>query len=211
MIRVLLVDDHGVVRDALASLINAQADCDVVGATGLARDGVKLCAELNPDVVLLDFGLPDLDGLEAARQILAVNARARILVLTMCENADVAKRMLAIGVRGYVVKSAPSAELLMALRKVARGRRHVTPHVMEAMLDGLGALSDQPPEAALTERELQVLQHIATGLSPPEIAQLLSISPSTVETYRGRLKAKLDLHSTADIIRFALRRGLVKL
>jgi len=211
MIRVLLIEDHGVVRDALATMIAAEPDLEVVGATGSGRDGVRLAASIGPDVVLLDYGLPDIDGLEAARQLSALTSPPRILVLSMSESPDVCRRMLAIGATGYVLKANPSTELLDALRKTARGRRHVSPQLVEALLDDLTALADAPPEAGLTERELQVLRQIAAGMGPTDIARYLSISTSTVETYRARIKTKLGLHSTAELIRFAVRRGLVEL
>lgn len=211
MIRVLLVEDHGIVRDAISALLSAQPDCEVVAATGSGHDAVRLAARLHPDVVVLDYGLPDLDGLEAARQLVALPSPPRILALSMSESPDVCRRMLAIGVTGYVLKAAPSSEFLEALRKASRGRRHVSPQLVEALLDDLTALTDDAPEAALTERELQVLQRIASGMTSSDIARQLCISLSTVETYRSRLKAKLGLHTTTDIVRFALRRKLVAL
>ena len=211
MIRVILIEDHELVRDGLASLIAAQPGFEVVGSAGLARSGTTLCERLKPDVVVLDYCLPDLDGFEAARQILAASPSSRILVVSWCENADIARRMMALGAAGYVVKTAPSSELVTALRKVASGHHHVSLPVMEAMLEGQWAPADQPPEAVLTEREIQVLRAIGNGLGPAEIAQTLSIASSTADTHRARLKAKLGLHSTADIIRFAIRRGLVEL
>lgn len=210
MTGVFLIDDHCVVREALSAMIAARPGWEVVGGAGGGHEGVRRCAALQPDVILLDYGLPDLDGVETARQLLAASPQSRILVLTMCENADVARRMLALGVSGYVVKSAPSEQLSMALEKVARGQRYVTPTVMEGLLDGIGSVTDAPPEASLTERELQVLQRLAVGMNAAEVGDALSIAPSTVETYRARLKAKLDLHTTADIVRFAVRRGLVE-
>lgn len=209
MTRVLVIDDHTLMRDGLCRLLEAEPDLEVVGTAGCGRDAVRLCRELRPDVVLLDYGLPDLDGLEVTRQIAAQGAAARILILTMHENEEYAMRVLKAGATGYLVKGVSTDELLTAVRKVRDGNVHVTQSIMEKMVSKLGQPSEGAPEACLSNRELQVLVALARGSTTREISNALHVSVSTVETYRSRVLEKLDLRNVADITRFAIRRGLI--
>lgn len=209
MIRVLVVDDHDIVRAGVARLLELDANIEVVGQAGRGHDGVRLCRELKPDVVLLDYSLPDLDGLETARQIHDWIPETRILILTAHKSADYATRVLQAGARGYVIKGSPAEELISAIKKVARGGKYVTPEIMEQMIERLGQPTDEAPEAVLSDREMQVLLQIARGKTTKEISHYLSLSVSTVETYRARMMEKLGLKSTADIVRFAIRRKLI--
>ena len=133
MIRVVVVDDHAVVRTGICRIFDAEPDLEVIGQAGRGHDGVRLCRALEPDVVVLDYGLPDLDGLETARQIIALGNRTRILVLTMHASEEYATRMIQVGAAGFIVKAAPTEKLLMAVRKVAAGGIYVSPSVMEKM------------------------------------------------------------------------------
>ena len=207
--RLLLVEDHAVVGEALSLFLNDQPDIEVVGTARTGRAAVRLCLEKTPDVVVMDFGLPDMDGFELARQLLELKNGARILVLTMHQSEEYARRLLVIGVGGYIVKSAPSTELLTAIRKVARNRRYVSPDIMDQMLDHIGQVRDEAPEENLSDRELQVLTRLARGLTSREVANVLCLSVSTIETYRARLKRKLGVQNVADMTRFAIRRGLI--
>lgn len=209
MIRILVVDDHLIVREGVAKLLALEHDIEVIGQAASGHEAVRLCREHEPDVVVLDYGLPDLDGLETTRQIKELGNATRILILTMYTSEEYALRLLQTGASGYVIKGAPAEELLTAVRKVARGGRYVTPDVADRMLERIGQPTQEVPEASLSDREMQVLIQIASGSSTKEIARFLSLSISTVETYRTRLMDKLNLRSTADLTRFAIRRGLI--
>lgn len=209
MTRILVVDDHTLVRDGLCRLLEGEPGLQVIGTAGTGRDAICLCRDLRPDVVLLDYGLPDLDGLEVTRQIAAQNTGTRILILTMHENEEYAMRVMRAGATGFVVKGASTEELLTAVRKVRAGTVHVTQSIMEKMVSKLGQPQEEAPEACLSNRELQVLVALARGATTREIAVTLQVSVSTVETYRSRVLDKLGLRNVADITRFALRRRLI--
>lgn len=211
MIRILLVDDHALVLDSLARLLDAESDMQVVAKTGSGHDAVRLCRELRPDVVLLDYSLPDLDGLETTQQIVALKSGSRILVLTMHANEEYATRLLRAGASGFIVKAAEAEELLAAIRKVASRGTYVTASIMEKMVTRVGQPQKDTPEAALSDRELQVLLRLARGNTTREVAESLCLSISTIETYRSRLLEKLNLRNNSDLTRFAIRRGLIEL
>jgi DNA-binding NarL/FixJ family response regulator len=209
MIRVLVVDDHAVVRSGICRLLEGEDDIEVIGQTGTGHEGVKLVRELEPDVLVLDYGLPDLDGLEVTRQVVDMQIETRILVLTMHASEEYATRVIRAGAAGFIVKAAPTEELLKAVRKVAARRIYVSPAVMERMVGRLGQPVADVPESVLSDRELQVLTRLARGLTTKEVAHALSLSASTVETYRSRILEKLDLRNNSDMTRFAIRRGLI--
>jgi len=209
MIRVLVVDDHTLVRDGLCRLLESEADIEIVGRTGLGHEAVALCKRLSPDVVMLDYGLPDIDGLETTVQITAQKTKARILILTMYGNEEYAIRLIRAGASGFIVKGASTDELLVAVRKVADQGTYVTPDIQEKMVTRLGQPDEQAPEAALSNREMQVLIRLARGAATREVADELSLSQSTVETYRSRILEKLNLRNNSDVTRFAIRRGLI--
>lgn len=211
MTRVLVVDDHAVVRSGICQLINAEADLEVVGQTGSGHEAVRLCRELTPDVVILDYSLPDLDGMETTRQIVEAKLPTRILILTMYANEEYATRLIRAGAAGFAVKVAPASELLLAVRKVANRGVYVSPEIMEKMVTRMGQPVEDVPEQALSDRELQVLIRLARGMTTKEVAGALHLSNSTVETYRSRVLEKLDLRNNSDMTRFAIRRGLIEL
>jgi len=211
MIRILLVDDHALVRNALSNLLSAEDDIEVVGETGSGHEAVALCRDLEPDVVVLDYSLPDLDGLETTRQIVDLELRTRILVLTMHASEEYATRLIRAGATGFVVKAASTDELLVGIRKVAQKGVYVTPSVLERMVERMGQPESETPESLLSNRELQVLVRLARGAKTREVSKELSLSQSTVETYRARVLEKLGLRNTSDLTRFAIRRGLIEL
>lgn len=211
MIRLLIVDDHTLVRDSLCRLLGSESDIEVAGLAGSAREAVELCRETKPDLVVLDYTLPDLDGLEATKQILALKNGARVLILTMHANEEYATRLIQAGASGFVVKAASTDELISAIRKVARGGVFVSAAVMERMVSRMGRPADQVPERLLSNREMQVLLRLARGSSTREVADFLNLSLSTVETYRSRILEKLSLRNNSDLTRFAIRRGLIEL
>jgi two-component system invasion response regulator UvrY len=209
--RVLVVDDHAVVRAGLCRLLEAEHDLEVVGETGSGTDAVRLCRELEPDVVVLDYALPGMDGLETTSQIMALGTKTRVLVLTMHANPEYATRAIRVGAAGFVVKAASANELLVALRKAADGKVYVSPTVLEKMVGRMSADQQDAPEAMLSDREMQVLVRLARGATTREVSDALGLSMSTVETYRSRILQKLSLRNNSDITRFAIRRKLIEL
>ncbi len=211
MIRILVVDDHNVVRAGLCRLLSGEGNIEVVGQTGSGREAVRMAQELTPDIVLLDYNLPDQDGLETTRQIAESCIDTRVLILTMYESEEYATRLIRAGASGFLVKAASATELLSAISKVSRREIVVSPSVMDRMVSRIGQNSGETPEQVLSNREMQVLLLLARGLSTRGAAEHLQLSQSTVETYRGRILEKLDLRNNSDITRFAIRRGLIDL
>ncbi len=211
MTRILIVDDHTLVRDGLCRLVEMEQDMEVVGQTGSGHAAVELAEELKPDVVLLDYSLPDIDGLETTQQILKTGVKSRILILTMYANEEYATRLIRAGASGFLVKAASSDELLAAIRKVARRGIYVSPSIMDKMVGRITQPPEEQPETLLSDREMQVLLRLSRGAATREVAQSLSLSVSTVETYRSRILDKLALRNNSDMTRFAIRRGLIDL
>ena len=211
MTRILIVDDHTLVRDGLCRLIDGEEGMTVVGQTGSGHDAVRLCREIDPapHVVLLDYNLPDIDGLESTQQIVALERAIRVLILTMYANEEYATRLIRAGASGFLVKAASTDELLGAIRKVASGGIYVSPAMMEKMVSRIGQPADAQPESALSDREMQVLLRLSRGATTREVASSLNLSVSTVETYRSRILEKLHLRNNSDITRFAIRRRLI--
>lgn len=211
MIRVLVVDDHTLVRAGLCRILESQDDVQVVAETGSGREAIALCEKLRPDVIVLDFGLPDMDGLEVTTRISEMKTGARILVLTMHGSEDYAVRLIRAGAAGFVVKGASPDDLLEALKKVAGKGTYVSPSILEKMVSRVGQPESDKPESVLSDRELQVLVRLAKGATTREVSDQLCLSVSTVETYRSRLLEKLNLRNNSDLTRFAIRRGLIDL
>ncbi|MBW2734317.1 MAG: response regulator transcription factor [Deltaproteobacteria bacterium] len=209
MIRIVVVDDHELVRSGLCRIINGVQEMEVIAHAGTGHEAVHLCRELEPDVLLLDYKLPDIDGLETTQQITALELKTRILILTMYTSEEYATRLLKAGASGFMVKDSPSSELLAAIRKVANKGIYVTPSVMEGMVSRIGEHHGETPEATLSDREMQVLLLLAKGALTREVAKSLSLSMSTVETYRSRILRKLNVRTNADLARFAIKRGLI--
>jgi two-component system, NarL family, invasion response regulator UvrY len=211
MIRVLVVDDHAVVREGLCRLLGSESGIEVVGQTGSGREAVELCKQLKPDLIVLDYSLPDMDGLETTSQIVPLKTGARILILTMYANEEYAIRLIRAGAAGFVVKGASPEELLTAVRKVARGGTYVSPAILDKMVGRMGKSEPETPESNLSDREIQVLLRLARGATTREVAEELHLSVSTVETYRSRILEKLNLRNNSDLTRFAIRRRLIDL
>jgi two-component system, NarL family, invasion response regulator UvrY len=211
MIRVLVVDDHTLVRMGLCRLLESEEDIQVVAQAGSGLEAVKLCGNEKPDVVILDYSLPDIDGLETTRQIVALNTGAKILILTMYTNEEYATRLIRAGASGFIVKVASTDDLLTAVRKVASKGVYVSPSILEKMVVRIGQPQDEAPESMLSNREMQVLVRLARGATTREVSEGLSLSLSTVETYRSRILEKLSLRNNSDLTRFAIRRGLIGL
>lgn len=201
VVRVVLVDDHPALRQGTAAILDADAGMEVVGATGEGAAAIRLVEELRPDVLLLDVRLPDLSGVEVARRVRAAHPAVAVLVLTGYEDASYVRALLALGVGGYLGKSASGEEIVAAVRAVAAGRTVLVSAAAR------GALGEQAP--TLTDREAEVLRLLATGRRNAEIAEALTVSLRTVEFHVGNVLSKLGARSRTDAIRKARRQGLV--
>jgi two-component system response regulator NreC len=208
VIRILLADDHALVRQGFRMILSAQPDMEIVGEAGNGREAVELAAELHPDVVVMDVAMPELNGIEATRRLLSDNPRTRVLALSMHKDSVYVREILRAGARGYLLKDSVDADLLAAVRAVAKGDGYLSPGVSEAVLTDYRRHVTDPLDL-LTSREREVLQMIAEGKTNKEIAASLNLSVYTVEAHRGRVMEKLNLHSTGELVRFALRSGLI--
>jgi two-component system, NarL family, response regulator NreC len=207
--RVLLVDDHQIVRQGLKSLLTRDDEMEVVGEASDGHEAVRLAAKLAPDVVVMDVGMPLLNGLDAAREILKDSRRIGVVLLTMHAEDYQVLEALRLGIRGYVIKTQAVDELVLAIREVARGKFYLSSGASQAIVQAYLAGSE-PPSDPLTSRDRQVLQLVAEGKTTKEIAGQLGISPKTAETYRARIMEKLDIHDTAGLVRYAIRQGLIQ-
>lgn len=212
--RLLLVDDHAVVRTGLRMLLEPEADFEIVGEAGSGREALAAVSETHPDIVLMDIGLPDITGIEAASEIKRLHPETAIVALTIHEDEAYFFKMLAAGASGYVPKRAAPEELLTALRAAAAGEVYLYPSLARLLVNDYLAQDPAAREARttdeLTERESEVLAHLADGASNAEIAETLSISPKTVARHRENIMRKLGLHSRTDLVKYAIRKGLIE-
>ncbi len=212
-IRVLVVDDHTIVREGVRLLLEAQADIEVIGEAADGQEALKLVRQFHPDLVVMDIQMPNLNGLEATRAIKQELPRIQILALTMYESDDYFFQVLNAGASGYVLKKAASADLLTAIRAVHSGDVFLYPSVARRLVsDYLGRVKSGEEKKSydgLTVREREVLKLIAEGHTNQVIAEKLVISPSTVQTHRTRIMQRLNLHSRAELIQYAMRKGLL--
>lgn len=212
-IRILLADDHAVLRSGLKALLEMEPDLEVVGEAATGEEAVERVRELKPDIVVMDLSMPGAGGLEATRQISAMDLGTRILVLTLHAEEEYLLPVLEAGGSGYVTKASADEELIQAIRTVARGDVFIYPSAARLLLQRYKVVEsskDRPPVERLTEREREVLALTAEGFSSTEIGRRLFISPKTVETYRARIMQKLELTHRSELVRFALRTGLLK-
>jgi DNA-binding NarL/FixJ family response regulator len=207
-IRILLADDHSVVRQGFSAILRAQADMDVIAEATNGREAVEKARELQPDVIVMDVAMPELNGIEATRRIQEEAPRSRVLALSMHKDAVYVREILRAGARGYLLKDSIDVDFISAVRAVARGDGYISPAVSEAVLSDYRKHVTNPIDL-LSSREREVLQMIAEGLINKEIATKLNLSVYTVEAHRGRLMEKLNLHSTSELVRFAIRNGLI--
>jgi two-component system response regulator NreC len=206
--RILLADDHSVVRHGFRLILDNQEDMEVVGEASNGRDAVAVAEQLQPDVVVMDVTMPELNGIEATRRIAELSPRTRVLALSMHKDSVYVREILRAGAKGYLLKDAAGKDLLDAVRAVARGEGYLSPSVSDAVLSDYRRHVTNPIDL-LTSREREVLQMIAEGKTNKEIANTLKLSVYTVEAHRGRVMEKLNLHSTGELVRFALRNGLI--
>ena len=212
-IRVLLVDDHMIVRVGLKALINAEPDMEVIGEAENGAEGVAAAVALRPDVVVMDISMPIMDGLEATRRIRQERPEVQVLILTVHAHEKYLFPVLKAGAAGYVLKSTVDTELLDAIRTVARGGAFLYPSATRMLLEDYISQvnSGVAPDAYenLSEREREVLKLLALGYTAAQIGEKLALSPKTVETYRTRIMEKLNLSSRPDLVQYALKRGLL--
>jgi two-component system, NarL family, response regulator NreC len=210
MITILLVDDHKVLRDGLRALLESEPDLTVVAEAGNAQDAIRLAQELQPDIIVMDLGLPDVSGLEAIRAIRAAKVKSRIIVLSMYIRREFVLPAIEAGCDGYVPKSSTHTSLLEAIRVVLTGERYLHPQAATALVESITAKETEADLfQRLSEREQDVLRLTALGFNSREIGDKLIISPKTVETYRQRAMEKLDLAHRSDLVKFALRAGIL--
>jgi len=212
-IRILLADDHAVVRDGLRALLDRQNDLAVVAEASDGRECVQLAEDLAPDVVIMDVAMPKMNGIEAARRILAARPATAVVMLSMHRDESYVLQSLKAGARGYLLKDSPREDVLEAIRTVAAGRsflsRNVSRMLREDYVQQLQSKGLDDSWELLTDREREILQLLAEGRQNKEVANFLNISATTVETHRGHILRKLSLHSTADLILYAVRKKII--
>jgi len=212
--RLLLVDDHAIVRSGLRMLLDGKPDVEIVGEAGTAAEAMSMAEQVQPNVILMDIGLPDKSGIEATREIKTRYPEIAVVALTIHEDEEYFFKMLDAGASGYVPKRAAPEELLSAIRVAAEGEVYLYPSLAKLLVrDYLN--EDRPADHkdaldGLTERESEVLAHLADGASNSDIASALVISPKTVERHRENIMRKLNLHSRAELVRYAIRKGIIK-
>ncbi|HEX7049536.1 MAG TPA: response regulator transcription factor [Longimicrobiales bacterium] len=212
-IRILLVDDHAVLRAGLRALLDAEPDLRVVGEASTGEEGVERARELRPDIVVMDLSMPGIGGLEATRRIAALEQNPKILVLTVHAEEEYLLPVLEAGGSGYVTKTSADEDLIEAIHTVARGEVFLYPSAAKLLLKGYREAEvgrEAGPLERLSDREREVLALTAEGFSSSEIGEKLFISPKTVDTYRSRIMEKLGLKHRSELVRFALRTGLLK-
>jgi DNA-binding NarL/FixJ family response regulator len=207
-IRILLADDHAVVRQGFRMILSAHPDLEIVGEAGNGREAVELAATLRPDVVVMDVAMPELNGIEATRRLTADNPHTRVVALSMHKDSVYVREILRAGARGYLLKDSVADDLVAAVRAVAAGEGYLSPGVSNAVLDDYRKHVTNPIDL-LSSREREVLQMLAEGKTNKEIAVVLNLSVYTVEAHRGRIMEKLNVHSINELVRFAVRNGLI--
>jgi DNA-binding NarL/FixJ family response regulator len=212
-LRLLVADDHGIVRRGLKSLLESEPDLAVVGEAADGLEAVKLCQEHHPDILIVDIGMPKLNGLEVAARAQKFERPPRVIILSMHADESYILRALAAGARAYLLKDATDEDLVPAIRAVASGKPFFSPAVTAVLVEDyvrrLQARGLSDSYHLLTDREKEVLQLLAEGRSNKEVATLLDLGLSTVETHRANLMQKLNIHNTAEIVLYAVRKGLI--
>jgi two-component system response regulator NreC len=202
-IRILIADDHGVLRAGLYALLNAEPDLEVVGEAADGHEALRRAGELQPDVVLLDISMPGLNGIEVAGRLREMLPSTHVLVLTIHTDGDILREAIKVGVRGYIIKMATHPELLDAIRTIARGDSYIHPALAPAVVQ---ALSSDPSAESLTSRETEVLGFVAQGCTSSQIAEMLNISERTVKFHRTNLMRKLGVRNLAELVRYTAGR-----
>lgn len=209
--RILLAEDHGIVREGLRKLLEERDHLTVVGEASNGEEAVEMAARLRPDLVVMDLGLPKLSGIEATRKICGVGEPPRVLVLSMHREQDYVQEVLRAGAAGYVLKDSAASELVAAIEAVRAGDSYLSPAITQHVVDAVARPREATAEAlaTLTDREREVLELIAEGLSSKEIASRLGVSLKTIESHRSNLMDKLGIHKVSGLVRFAIRAGMI--
>ncbi|HYL12663.1 MAG TPA: response regulator transcription factor [Terriglobales bacterium] len=213
--RILVADDHEVVRRGLCALLQAQPDWEICGEANDGREALEKAQKLKPDVIILDIGMPSLNGLEATRQILKSNPQTKVLILTLHDSDQVVREVLNAGARGFLLKSDAARDLVAAVEALRRDKTYFTSKVAAMVLEGYlkngtpGAAPVAPARSRLTPREREIVQLLAEGKSTKEVAVALGLSVKTAETHRSNIMRKLELHSVSDLVLYAVRNNIV--
>ena len=214
MISVILVDDHVIMRDGLRQLLDVESDIEVVGEADNGREAVKLALDKSPDIVIMDIAMSDMNGIEATRQISKDNPKIKIIALSMHSERQIVVGILRAGASGYLLKDSSSIELVEAIRTVHLGRKYLSQKISDIVLQEISDVKKHTDEIGvdlLTNRECEILQLISEGNSTKKIAEVLFISPKTVESHRANLMEKLDIHNVPKLTKYAIRAGLTSL
>jgi two-component system, NarL family, response regulator NreC len=213
-IRILLADDHTILRAGLKLMLNAQPDMEVIGEAQDGRQAIREARRLQPDIVLMDITMPDINGIEATREIKKVAPDVKVLILTMHEHDEYIFQALRAGASGYMLKEAADTELITALHVIRSGQFYLSPMAQSVMvgdyLQRVRTGEEKDSYSTLTEREREILKLVAEGYTNNQIAERLVISPKTVDTHRTHIMDKLNLHSRAELVKYAMRRGLLE-
>jgi DNA-binding NarL/FixJ family response regulator len=213
MIHVLLAEDHHLVRDGIRALLEKADDIQVVGEVENGQDAVDFTLTNQPDVVVMDINMPQLNGVQAAEHIRTANLKTQVVILSMYSDETIIRQALRAGVKAYLLKRSLSEELPLAIRAVARGETYFSPGVSNVLLDTINEIKAEGnninPIGKLTQRERQVMQLIAEGNTNKSIAEMMTVSEKTIEKHRGNLMAKLDLHDVAGVVRMAIKYKLI--
>lgn len=213
-IRILIADDHTLMREGIKALLENRSDMVVVGEASDGRESVLLAHKLHPNVILMDIAMPSLNGLEATRQIKHEHPEINVLVLTMYDHEEYLRQLLEVGASGYILKRAAASELVAAIQAVYAGEAILSPSITRLLLNDYlrrDAPSEDTEPNALTPREREVLQLIAEGKTSREIAEILSLSIKTVQSHRGSIMQKLDLHDRGDLIKYAIQKKIIEI
>ncbi len=211
--RILVADDHGIVRQGLRSLLERQQEMEVIGEARDGREAVRLAKELDPYIIVMDIAMPQLNGIDAAEQVLRTSPETKIILLSMYADEEFMTRALTVGVKGYLLKDSAEVDLVRAVRAVASGKSFFSPSIAHALAEDyvrqLQSRGIQDSYELLTAREREILQLLAEGKSNKDVATVLNVSPYTVETHRMHLMQKLNLHNTAEIVLYAVRKKII--
>ncbi len=209
-IKVLLVDDHAIMRDGIKALLSIYDDIEVIGEASEGREALEMARELNPDVVVMDISMPGMDGLEVTHRLTKRNPKMKVIILTQHDNKEYILSTIKVGAAGYIPKKALGSDLVSAIRAVCSGDSFLYPSAARTLIDDYRKQAEQPDiYETLTEREREILKLIAEGHTSREIAEALYISQKTVQGHRTKVMEKLDLHNRTELIKYAMRKGLV--
>jgi DNA-binding NarL/FixJ family response regulator len=210
-ITVLIVDDHAIMRDGIRALLSVNNDIEVIGEASEGKEAIKKLEELKPEVIVMDIAMPGMDGLEATRRIVKMNSKVKVLILTQHDNKEYILTAIKAGAAGFVPKRALGSELVSAIRAVSRGDSVLYPSVASTLIEDYRQRSELDPYDRLTAREREILKLIAEGHTSQEIADMLVISLKTVLGHRTKTMEKLDIHNRTELIKYAMRKGLISI